>query len=467
MQSTALPLARALPASRRLLSTIPTGRPAATDRTTNLGAQMPTGYGGHQGPLPQATGGGRPPQPPSKSNVGVIVGAVALVGGAAAYYLTQESDPAGAVKEDLHKLEAGAKHEIDHLRTGARSSSAPLGPTAGAGAREVERGVDALRSPDNRYGAEQLKDALSTDAGGIKKEASRWGNALETSAQKEKNAFAGVKDEVKAWGSALTSGPSERQAFKPALEEVRRYRDILKGRGDYGVEEVEAYLHGAGLPSHNVTQGGNVWLDWIGGGRAVRRSSARQKLDQLERDAKSATSSAGASLEQKYYDTKASIQDAASDVRDDARGWLAWGERKGDKAAKEARSEYEQAKQKAEKEASSWSSWTQNKAADAKSAVSSAAQNVENSASSAYNSAAGATSSAYSSAANATSSAYTQAAGAAQGAEKKVEKEGKSWLNWGGEKAGDAKDGLKSGLLSAEKGVERGAQKAQDETKKL
>ncbi|BGP14183.1 hypothetical protein JCM10213v2_002123 [Rhodosporidiobolus nylandii] len=449
------------------MATVPTGRPAAPAPagTTNLGAQQSAGYGGSQGPLPQA--GGKGPQTPKKSNVGVIVGTLALVGGAATYYLTQESDPAAAAKSDLHRLEAGAKHEVDALRSGARSDSAALGPQPGSGAREVERGVDALRSPDNRYGAEQLRNAVSSDASGFKKEVSRWGDALEPSASQEKRAFSGVTDEVKAWGGALTSGPNEGKAWKPALEEVKRYRDMLKGKGDYGVAEVERYLHGAGLPSHNVTEGGNVWLDWIGGGGRIRKNAAARRLDQLEKEGSSAAHSAASTLESKYYSAKSAVQDAAADVKDDARGWLAWGEKKGEQAQRDAKAEYEKAKSATEKEASSWSSWTASKASDAASAAKSAAQQVESSAASAYNQTTAAAQSAYNSTASTAQGAYNAAAGKAGEAEKKAEQEAKGWLSWGSAKAEDAKDGLKSGLLSAEKGVEHGAQKAQDETKKL
>ncbi|GAA6012477.1 hypothetical protein JCM10207_007103 [Rhodosporidiobolus poonsookiae] len=455
---------RILPTSRRLLATTPTGRPAAVDTTTNLGAQQPAGYGGSQGPLPQAGG----PTPPKKSNTGLIVGSLALVAGAATYYLTLE-DPSAAAKSDLHKLEAGAQHELSAFRKdGARSTSEPLGPTPGAGTREAERYAASLRSPDGRYGAEQVKDAAARHDGhgvkdevkawgealksderaawkGAEREASRWGDALSTTAKKEERAFQGVIDETKAWGRALRAGPDERDAWAPAIDEVRRYRDLLRGREHGSVEHVERYLGGLGLPSHNVTEGGNVWLDWIGGGKGVRRRAAEQKLDHLEAKGQS------------YYESaKSTLSNKADEAKHEAKGWFNWGERKAENAKDRAAADYERTKEKAKDEAASWSSWTSAKANDAASAVSSAASSVEHGAKDAYNSAAGAA-----------SSAYNQTASAAQNAGEKAKAEGASWWNWSGEKAGEAKDGVKEGLLKAEHGVERGAQKAQDETKKL
>jgi hypothetical protein len=107
-------------------------------------------------------------------------------------------------------------------------------------------------------------------------------------------------------------------------------------------------------------------------------------------------------------------------------------------------------------QASSWSNWTSAKASDAKSAVSSAASSVE-----------GATKDAYNTAASSASSLASKTSSAAENAGESVKEEGKSWYNWGGAKAEDAKDATKEALLKAERGVEHGAQHAQHETKKL
>lgn len=55
-----------------------------------------------------------------------------------------------------------------------------------------------------------------------------------------------------------------------------------------------------------------------------------------------------------------------------------------------------------------------------------------------------------------------------------VKETGKGWLGWGASKkdavvdrAAEMKEGAKDGLLAAEKKVERGAQKAQEQTKKM
>ncbi|GAA5860648.1 hypothetical protein JCM8547_005487 [Rhodosporidiobolus lusitaniae] len=475
MQAATRTTTRTLPASRRFLAT-PTGRPAplATDKTTNLGAQSPAGYGGTGGPIPQA---GPPPPTPKKSNVGVYVGLAALVAGSATWYLTQE--PEGTAVRDLHKLEEGAKHEIDLLRTGARSSSAPLGPTPGAGAREAERYVDNLRSPDDKFGAQQVKDALKSDARDVKQEASawgstlkhdaakdvrgaekevsRWGDALSTSAKEEKAAFKPFVSEVAAWKKALTSGPDEKKAWSEFTNELRQARDLLRGKDkEYGVEQVESYLRGKGVESHNVVRGGNPWLDWIGGGKGVRVRSAERKLNDLEKEGKSYLDDFAASVKGEYNRATSSLSHAVDDAKAEGKAWLSWGEKKAEEAKYKTEAEYERAKAAAKDEASSWSNWTSAKASDAKAAVNNAASSVESSASSAYNSAA-----------SSASSAYNQTANAASNAGEKAKAEGQSWWNWSGEKAEEGKDKTKEGLLWAEKKVEHGAQEAQRETKKL
>ncbi|GAA5999442.1 uncharacterized protein JCM10292_001294 [Rhodotorula paludigena] len=443
---------RIIPGSRRFLATgpAPTGRPIATDKTTNLGRQTPAGYGGTGGPIPQA--GGSPP-PPKKSNVGFIVGALALVGGSAAYYMSLD-DPKKEAAADLKHLGQGAKHELEAFRPGsARSDAALAGPTAGAGTREAERFVDKLRSPDDKYGAEQVKDSLSGQSyngsgvslnkpgRGVGDEVRRWGDALSSD---EKGAWAGARDEVHRWGDALRSGPSEKKAWKPTLDEIKRYRDMLKSPDrEYGYEQVERAFHGNGLDV--TTVGSNPWFDCMGPGRAIRRGTVERKLRDLEAKGKTALEKAGDSIKGEYERAKSAASEFGSDVKSETQSWINWGSNKAEDAKARTEADLHRAKETAKSEASSWSSWTSAKADEAKSSLSSAASSVESSASSAYN----------------------QAANSAEHAKDKVEAEGKSWWNWSGEKAADAKDGLKAGLLNAEKGVERGAQKAQDETRKL
>ncbi|GAA5836995.1 hypothetical protein JCM11251_004467 [Rhodosporidiobolus azoricus] len=476
MQST-IRATRTLP-TRRFVTTTPTGRPAsAMDRTTNLGAQTPGGYGGMGGPIPQA-GGPPPPPPPKKSNMGLLVGVGALVAGAATYYLTQTADPSQAVKDDFHRLEANAKHEAEVLRAKAGSAADKLGSTAGSGTREAERFVDKLRSPDDRYGAEQLKDAVSTDAKDVKREASAWGSLLKNDAKSEWNdakgeakkwgntlqkeerkAWTGFRDEVKAWGDALTSGRSEKEAWSDFTNEIRAYRDKLRGKdGEYGVAEVERYLQGRGAPSSGIDPKSNPYLGWIGGGRGLtlRKNSAERRLNELEAEGKSYFSRFASKLENEYDSLKSSASNAAHDAKREANSWLSFGEQKVDEAKYKTEAEYEKAKRAAKDEASAWSSWTSAKAADAQAAVNSAASSVNAASQDAIKATGDAAASTFDSAANATNAAA-----------EKTKEEGSSWLRWGGAKAEEGKDAVKEGLLKAERGVEHGAQKAQAETKRL
>ncbi|GAA6054191.1 hypothetical protein JCM3770_002825 [Rhodotorula araucariae] len=448
---------RIIPSSRRFLSVPPTGRPATTDKTANLGRQNVAGYGGTGGPIPQATTAPPRSQPPKRSNrlCSFIVGAIALAAGSAGYYLTLE-DPKKEAAHDLSALKQGAQHEIDAFRAGgARSTSEPLGPTAshtGAGARaEAARYADSLRSPDNRYGAEQVKDALHRDARaaestgrGVVDEVKQWGNQLAGDARaatdRAERAGHGFTDEVHRWGDALRSGPSERVAWKPTLDELKRYRDLLRGPDrEYGYEQVEHALKGNGVDV--ATIGRNPYLDWVGPGHHLRRGTVERKLRDLEREGNSALENATESVKDEYERAKSAAANLGQEVKSETKSWVNWSASKAEEAKDKTEAELERAKQTASDKASSWSSWTSSKADEAKSTLSSAASQAEQTARS--------------------------AAAQTEQAARKAEAEGKSWWNWSGEKAADAKDGLKSGLLAAEKGVERGAQQAQHETKKL
>jgi hypothetical protein len=229
-----------------------------------------------------------------------IVGGAALVAGAATYYLTQE--PAGTATNDLHRIEAAAKSEFDHLRAGARSTSEPLVP--GSTLVVGGRGVANLDQPETRYGASQVGNSLARDAEHvkqdvsswasglksdakregheIKQEAKAWGERLETKAEKEKKAFKPFTNEIKvrlsspplpipphthsltsssqAWGEALRSGPNEAVAWKGFTDEIHRARQALRSNDVRVVEQVEGYLSSKGTVSHNLpTVGGNPW----------------------------------------------------------------------------------------------------------------------------------------------------------------------------------------------------------------
>ena len=243
-----------------------------------------------------------------------IVGGLALVGGAAAYYLTLD-DPKHEAAKDLSKLKRGAEREIHDLRSGgARSTSEPLGPN------EADRASrEATRLADNvRYGAEQAKDSLKDGAHSVANagrdavdEVKHWGDKLagdaKSTADRARNAADrattpsltdrvrnaadratpssspaghGFTDEVHRWGDALRSGPSERQAWKPTLDELKRYGQSLKGPDrEFGFEQLEKTFNSNGI---NTSVGGNPYLDWVGPGRSLRRGTMERKLRDLE-----------------------------------------------------------------------------------------------------------------------------------------------------------------------------------------
>ena len=63
--------------------------------------------------------------------------------------------------------------------------------------------------------------------------------------------------------------------------------------------------------------------------------------------------------------------------------------------------------------------------------------------------------------------AVTSATAKKNEAEAKVKSEARGWFDFGKKKGEDVKENVKDGLLSAEKTAERGAQKAQEQTKRL
>ncbi|BGO89891.1 hypothetical protein JCM10020v2_001525 [Rhodotorula toruloides] len=445
-----------LPASRRFLTT-PSGRPApvTTDATTNLGRQNPGGYGGG-GPIPQSTPGGGPrgptPPPPKKGgSAAVPLAVLVLVGaGSAAYYMTQEDKPKEAFAHDVKALQQGAKHELDTLRhEGARSTSEPLGPTSPDAAREAHSFADKLRSPDDRFGAKQVKDSLrsgereaSSFGHEVKDEVRRFGNKLSSEGE---SVFGDAKREASRFGSAVhNEAHAHAHSWKPSLDELKRYRDMLRSPDDkYGYDQVVDAFRGKGVDV--TTVGRNPWFDWMGPGHSIRRASVVRKIDDLEREGKSALENAADSVKNEYERAKSAASDFGHEVKSETKSWLNWGSKQAEDAKDKTEAELERAKHAAKNEASSWSSWTSAKADEAKSALSSATSSAEHSAKSAYN----------------------DTASSLEHAKDKTVDEGKSWWNWSGEKAEQGKEGIKEGLLKAERGVERGAQEAQRETKKL
>ncbi|GAA5966994.1 hypothetical protein JCM8115_003486 [Rhodotorula mucilaginosa] len=419
--------------ARRFLATTPTGRPgntananlAATD--SNLARQPAAGYGGSPGPLPQA--GGPPPPPPPKggSNTGLLVGIAALAAGGAYYYLTQTSDGSVHIKSNAEKLEDRAEDKFDALKSRAADAVEPAKREAGAF-------IDKLKSPDDKFGAEQVKDASTPSRSpfaGLNPSTSTLGDKLEREAR---DAAHDVRDEARSWGDALRSGPPERKAWKPTIDEIKRYRDMLRSPDrKFGYDQVVEAFRGHGIETA-TTMGRNPWFDWMGPGHDLHFRSVERKLDRWEAEGKSALDNAAVSVKATYRDAKA-----------ETKSWLNWGAAKAEDAKDAAETELDRTKRAAEREASSWSSWASRKTDEAKSAVSDAASSAESTA----------------------RSAYSETALAAEQAKRDTEREAKSWWNWSGDKAHEGKESLKDGLLAAERGVEHGAQKAQYETKKL
>ncbi|GAA5992415.1 hypothetical protein JCM10908_000806 [Rhodotorula pacifica] len=446
--------------ARRFMATTPTGRPgntananlAATD--SNLARQPPAGYGGSPGPIPQAGPGlgGRtpPPPPPPKggSNTGLLVGVAALAAGGAYYYLTQTSDGSVHIKSNAEKLEDRAAAKFDALKDRAEDKFDSLKHDAAKAASKVDSRVvdpakreagsflDKLKSPDDKFGAEQVKDAATPSRSPfavLDPNNSTLGEKVE---RKARDAAYDARDEARSWGDALRSGPSERKAWKPSIDEIKRYRDLLRSPDrKFGYEQVAKSFKDNGVDvTTGATLGRNPWFDWMGPGHDLHLRSVERKLDQWEAEGKSTLDQAANSVKETYRDAKA-----------ETKSWLNWGAAKAEDAKDAAETELERTKRAAEREASSWSSWASRKTEEAKSTVSDAASSAESSAKSAYN----------------------DAASAAEQAKRDTEREAKSWWNWSGEKAQEGKESLKDGLLAAERGVEHGAQKAQYETKKL
>lgn len=493
-----------LSAARRQLSTTPTGRPVPGAHPLNRGPAA--GYGGQGGygaPIP----GGNPPPPAPKSGGSKtlpLVALVAVAGGIAAYYATQD-DPKAAAAQDARRLEAGAKHEVDQLRTGARSSSAPL--------------VDAS---DSRRELERAKDSAKDAAYSASNKASSWADSLRVGANnvsdeahlasRAQGVVDDVKDTAKSWGRSL-KGETDKVWHghgDGVKAEIVRWKEALSSPdGKLGVEQVEEYLRSKG--HYTTTLERYPLFDFFGTAPSLRKVQVETSLNRYEREgenfinstlnkasaeyekAKSSLKSAGRDAQNFGRDLGRDAKSVGEDVKAESKSWFSWGEKK-------ASNEYYSAKAEAKDAANSVSNAAEdarrgvaNAADDARRGLSNAAEDarrkyenatrdaipaaadkltsaydkVEREAKSAYNSTAQTVNAAYNSAATSAERAADDAARKANEAEAKVKSEGKSWLNWGSAKAEDAKGTVKDGLLAAERSVEHGAQKAQDETKKL
>lgn len=318
------PLAcRARAQARRFFATAPTGRPAnpnlaATDSHLHPARQAPSGYGGHSGPLPQAgpgMGGSAPPPPPPPPKGGmnpgyvrsrylfspspdpdpdplrsVLVGVAALAAGGAYYYLTQTSDGSVEIKDNAEKLQDRAEnklgglkdraeHELEHLKD--RVEQRVVDPAK----REAAGFLDKLKSPDNKYGAEQVKDAAEPSRSpfaALNPSGSSLGQKLEREAH---DSARDARDEAHRWGDALRSGPSERQAWKPSLDEIKRYRDLLRSPDrKLGYDQVVQAFEKNGVETASRTGGSNPWFDWLGPGHDLHVRAVEHKLDSWERE---------------------------------------------------------------------------------------------------------------------------------------------------------------------------------------
>lgn len=204
------------------------------------------------------------------------MGIAALAAGGAYYYLTQTSDGSVHIKSNAEKLEDRAEDKFDALTSRAADAVEPAKREAGAF-------IDKLKSPDDKFGAEQVKDAAAHPSrspfAGLNPSASTLGDKLEREAR---DAAHDARDEARSWGDALRSGPPERKAWKPTIDEIKRYRDMLRSPDrKFGYDQVVEAFRGHGIETA-TTMGRNPWFDWMGPGHDLHFRSVERKLDQWE-----------------------------------------------------------------------------------------------------------------------------------------------------------------------------------------
>lgn len=201
-------------------------------------------------------------------------------------------DPKHEAAADFSKLKNAAEREAHDLRSGgARSTSEPLGPNvADPASREAARAAD-----NARYGAERATDAVRDGAHKVADkgrdaidEVKSWGDKLAGDARSAADRATTTRghefsDEVHRWGDALRSGPSERQAWKPTLDELKRFGESLRGPDrEYGLEQVEKAFKSNGVDVGSVTSSSNPYLAWVGPGHSLRRGAVERKLRDFE-----------------------------------------------------------------------------------------------------------------------------------------------------------------------------------------
>ncbi|GAA5878223.1 hypothetical protein JCM16303_002691 [Sporobolomyces ruberrimus] len=470
-------------ASSRRFATPPTGRPVPAAHPLKAGSAPGYGKGGYEAPGPQKSGGSKLP----------LIALLALVGGAGAYYATMD-DPKAAAAHDARKLETGVKNEINDFRSGARSSSAPL-VDASSSRRELERAKDAA-SPSRSW-----SDSLGLGSKTAGDEAHHASNKIS-------NAVDDAKDSVKSFGQSIKN---EAQSVwsghgEGVKDEIVRWKQALSSPdGKMGAEQVEEYLRSKG--HYTTTMDRYPLFDFFGTAPSLRKTQAETSLNRYEREGENFINSALNRASSEYERAKAGVKNVgrdaegyAKDAKSETKSWFSWGEKKASReydnaksdvkdtyysAKSDAKDTYYSAKSEAKDAANSVSRSFNNAAEDVDrttrdavgklaaplqrgaARVEESAQDAAASARSTYNDASNAASRAANSVKGSAEQAADDASRAANNAEAKVKSEGKSWFNWSEQKAEDAKDGLKSGLLAAERGVERSAQEAQHQTKKL
>lgn len=202
-----------------------------------------------------------------------LIALLAIAGGVGAYYLTQD-DPKAQAAHDARKLESGVKHEINDLRTGARSSSAPL-VDASSSRRELERAKDAA-SPSRSW-----SDSLGLGSKTAGDEAHHASNKIA-------NAVEDAKDSVKSFGQSVKNEAQNvwNGHGEGVKDEIVRWKQALSSPdGKFGAEQVEDYLRSKGVATTTLER--YPLFDFFGTAPSLRKSQAQTSLNRYEREVSS------------------------------------------------------------------------------------------------------------------------------------------------------------------------------------
>ncbi|GAA6011638.1 hypothetical protein JCM11491_004715 [Sporobolomyces phaffii] len=434
--------------------TAPSGRPVPGAHPLKAGSAPGYGKGGYEAAGPQKSGGSKLP----------LIAGLALLGGGAAYYMSMD-DPKAAAAHDARKLETGVKNELRDFSSGARSSSAPL-VDASSSRRELERAKDAA-SPSRSW-----SDSLGLGAKTAGDEAHHASNKIS-------NAVEDAKDSVKSFGQSIRN---EAQSVwsghgEGVKDEIVRWKQALSSPdGKLGAEQVEEYLRTKGVST--TTMDRYPLFDFFGTAPSLRKSQAQTSLNRYEREGENFINSALNRASSEYEKAKSAAKNVGRDAEDYAReaksetkSWFSWGEKKAsreiDNAKADVKDTYYSAKSDAKDTYYNAKSDVKDTYYSAKSEAKDAANAVSRRVENAADEVDRTTRDAVGKLAAPLQRGAARAQDSVEEAEAKAKSEGKAWFNWSEQKAEDAKDGLKSGLLAAERKVEHGAQEAQQQTKKL